>query len=55
MQNNEMNKFMERKHIIAYLKNYSFCIHIFLKQLCVFFLLIDLSHYSVYKSIKVRL
>jgi len=25
MQNNEMNQLMERKYIVAYLKNYPFC------------------------------
>jgi len=48
-----MNQLMERRNIVAYLKNYLFCIHIFLKQRYVF--LTDSAHYSVYKSIKIRL
>jgi len=44
-----------KKYIIAYLKNYPSCIHIFLKQRYVFFTLTDSAHYSVHKSIKVQL
>jgi len=43
---------MEKKYTIAYLKNYSFCIHIFLRQLCVFFAPIDSSYYFVLKIIR---
>jgi len=39
------------RDIIAYCKLHNFVV----KQKCVFLILIDLSHYSVYKSIKVQL
>ena len=50
-----MNQLVERKHIVAYLKNYPFCSYIFLEQLRVFFVPIDLSYYSVHENIKIRL
>ena len=31
-----MNQLKERKYIVAYLKNYSFCIHIFFKAIMCF-------------------
>ena len=50
-----MNQLMERKYIIAYLKNYPVCTYIFFKAAYVFFFPpIDSFHYSVHKSIKVR-